>query len=61
MCIPSDIDAAIYTQSMLIKTDFEKREVIKVVLLDELKVRLSAYEEPLKDLGIHFDLASKKE
>ena len=28
----------------------EEKEVIKVVLLDELKVRLSAYEEPLKDL-----------
>ena len=26
------------------------KEVIKVVLLDELKLRLSAYEEPLKDL-----------
>ena len=24
------------------------KEVIKVVLLDELKLRLSAYEEPLK-------------
>nr|WP_294491383.1 peptide chain release factor 2 [uncultured Mediterraneibacter sp.] len=31
-----------------------------MVLLDELKSRLTAYEEPLKDLGIHFDLASKK-
>ncbi|WP_207644089.1 peptide chain release factor 2 [Clostridium sp. C105KSO13] len=31
-----------------------------MVLLEELKTRLSAYEEPLKDLGIHFDLASKK-
>ena len=26
------------------------KEVIKVVLLDELKLRLRAYEEPLKDL-----------
>ena len=26
------------------------KEVIKVVLLDELKSRLTAYEEPLKDL-----------
>lgn len=26
------------------------KEVIKVVLLDELKLNLSAYEEPLKDL-----------
>ena len=26
------------------------KEVIKVVLLDELKLRLNAYEEPLKDL-----------
>ena len=25
------------------------KEVIKVVLLDELKLRLSAYEEPLKE------------
>lgn len=28
----------------------KKKEVMKVVLLDELKTRLSAYEEPLKDL-----------
>lgn len=28
----------------------EKKEVIKVVLLDELKATLLAYEEPLKDL-----------
>ena len=27
-----------------------KKEVNKVVLLDELKSRLTAYEEPLKDL-----------
>jgi len=27
-----------------------KKEVIKVVLLDELKQKLLAYEEPLKDL-----------
>lgn len=27
-----------------------KKEVIKVVLLDELKQNLTAYEEPLKDL-----------
>ena len=26
------------------------KEVIKVVLLDELKAKLLAYEEPLKDL-----------
>ena len=26
------------------------KEVIKVVLLDELKSKLTAYEEPLKDL-----------
>jgi len=26
------------------------KEVMKVVLLDDLKNRLSAYEEPLKDL-----------
>jgi len=26
------------------------KEVIKVVLLDELKSKLMAYEEPLKDL-----------
>ncbi|MBO5461277.1 MAG: peptide chain release factor 2 [Ruminococcus sp.] len=30
-----------------------------MVLLDDLKLALTAYEEPLKDLGIHFDLASK--
>ena len=28
----------------------KKKEVIKVVLLDELKQNLTAYEEPLKDL-----------
>lgn len=27
-----------------------EKEVNKVVLLDELKIRLIAYEEPLKDL-----------
>ena len=27
-----------------------KKEVIKVVLLDELEQNLTAYEEPLKDL-----------
>ncbi|MCI7628538.1 MAG: peptide chain release factor 2 [Blautia glucerasea] len=32
-----------------------------MVLLDELKMRLSAYEEPLKDLRDSLDLASKKE
>ena len=32
-----------------------------MVLLDELKVRLSAYEEPLKDLRDSLYLASKKE
>ncbi|MDO4598851.1 MAG: peptide chain release factor 2 [[Ruminococcus] gnavus] len=32
-----------------------------MVLLDELKTRLSAYEEPLKDLRDSLDLASKKE
>lgn len=41
----------IYTVNVDLKQIFEKKkEVIKVVLLDELKVRLSAYEEPLKDL-----------
>ena len=28
----------------------KKKEVLKVVLLDELKQNLTAYEEPLKDL-----------
>ncbi|MCH1973572.1 peptide chain release factor 2 [Muricomes sp. OA1] len=32
-----------------------------MVLLDELKARLTAYEEPLKDLRDSLDLASKKE
>ena len=31
-----------------------------MVLLDELKSRLTAYEEPLKDLRDSLDLASKK-
>nr|WP_288555949.1 peptide chain release factor 2 [uncultured Mediterraneibacter sp.] len=32
-----------------------------MVLLDELKTELLAYEEPLKELGIHFNLPEKKE
>lgn len=30
--------------------NINEKEVIKVVLLDELKQNLTAYEEPLKDL-----------
>lgn len=33
-----------------IKIEYILKEVIKVVLLDELKQNLTAYEEPLKDL-----------
>lgn len=32
------------------KIKIKMKEVIKVVLLDELKATLLAYEEPLKDL-----------
>ena len=28
----------------------KKKEVNKVVLVDDLKIKLTAYEEPLKDL-----------
>ncbi|GAA0797124.1 hypothetical protein GCM10008910_19240 [Faecalicatena orotica] len=35
---------------MFTDSHLSKKEVMKVVLLDELKTRLSAYEEPLKDL-----------
>ena len=41
--------AAFYTALLSIKS-IKMKEVIKVVLLDELKSRLGAYEEPLKDL-----------
>lgn len=32
------------------KTGQKIKEVIKVVLLDELKLKIFSYEEPLKDL-----------
>lgn len=40
----------IVTDKMVIEEYRIKKEVNKVVLLDELKSRLTAYEEPLKDL-----------
>jgi len=39
-----------YCRVNSLKNKIKMKEVIKVVLLDELKATLLAYEEPLKDL-----------
>lgn len=49
---PVPVEAAKNTNSAAEEKQFniKMKEVIKVVLLDELKTELLAYEEPLKEL-----------
>ena len=43
-------DGSVVCRVNSLKNKIKMKEVIKVVLLDELKATLLAYEEPLKDL-----------
>lgn len=48
--VDGSVVCRVNSQKNKIKIKIKMKEVIKVVLLDELKATLLAYEEPLKDL-----------